>query len=188
MTTEPLADLAATPIATTPPALRPTRWLSGQEHSTWLHALTAVQLVEAELDRRIQREAGMPLAYYMLLAGLSEAPEQTMRMGDLAAFTNASQSRLSHAVRRLEESGWVRRKRHPGDRRVVLAELTDQGYQALAAAAPGHVTAVRELIFDHLDESDLAAVQKVAGRLLTGVDPAGAARSLLADRTAPPVV
>src|SRR4028119_1520712 len=114
-----------------------TGWLSGQEHRTWLYALTAAQLPASELDRRIQREAGMPLAYYMLLAALSEAPDRTMRMGDLAAFTNASQSRLSHAVRRLEQNGWVRRQRHQGDRRVVLAVLTDGGYRALAAAAPG---------------------------------------------------
>jgi DNA-binding MarR family transcriptional regulator len=163
-----------------------TRWLSGQEHRTWLYAITAVQLVESELDRRMQRDAGMPLAYYMLLAGLSESPDRTMRMGDLAAFTNASQSRLSHAVRRLERSGWVRRERHGTDRRVVLAVLTDEGYRVLAQAAPGHVSAVRELLFDHLDAADLPALQDVAARLLTGVDPSGAARALLAERTVPP--
>ena len=163
-----------------------TRWLSGQEHRTWLYAITAVQLVESELDRRMQREAGMPLAYYMLLAGLSESPDRTMRMGDLAAFTNASQSRLSHAVRRLERSGWVRRERHGTDRRVVLAVLTDEGYRVLAEAAPGHVSAVRELLFDHLDAADLPALQDVATRLLSGVDPSGASRALLAERTVPP--
>jgi DNA-binding MarR family transcriptional regulator len=162
-----------------------TRWLSGQEHRTWLYTLTAVQLLESELDRRMQREAGMPLAYYMLLAALSEAPDRTMRMGDLAAFTNASQSRLSHAVRRLEQNGWVRRERHAGDRRVVLAVLTDDGYRALAAAAPGHVRAVRELLFERLEEADLTALQDVAARVLDGVDTTGDARALLVARTVP---
>lgn len=164
-----------------------TRWLSGQEHRTWLYTLTTVQLVEAELDRRMQREAGMPLPYYMLLAALSEAPDRTMRMGDLAAFTNASQSRLSHAVRRLEHSGWVRRERHSADRRVVLAVLTDAGIRVLAYAAPGHVASVRELLFDHLEASDLVHLQDVAQRLLSCVDDTGAARALLAQRTVPPV-
>ena len=164
-----------------------TRWLSGPEHRAWLYGLSAVQLVESELDRRMQREAGMPLAYYMLLAGLSEAPDRTMRMGDLAAFSNASQSRMSHAVRRMENAGWVRRERHATDRRVVLAVLTDEGFRVLAKAAPGHVTAVRELIFDRLDGADLAAVQRVSERLLEGVDPTGAARALLAETTVPPV-
>ncbi len=162
------------------------RWLSGQEHRTWLYGLTAIQLVESELDRRMQREAGMPLAYYMLLAGLSEAPDRTMRMGDLAAFSNASQSRMSHAVRRLEGVGWVRRERHATDRRVVLAVLTDEGFRVLAEAAPGHVTAVRELIFDRLHEADLGALQGVCERLLEAVDPSGAARTLLGERTVPP--
>jgi len=163
-----------------------TRWLTGQEHRTWLYGLTAVQLLESELDRRIQRAAGMPLAYYMLMAGLSEAPGRTMRMGDLAAFTNASQSRLSHAVRRLEQNGWVHRQRHEADRRVVLAVLTDEGYRVLAEAAPGHVAAVRELLFDRLEAADLAALQDVAERLLAGVDGSGAARKLLAERTVAP--
>jgi DNA-binding MarR family transcriptional regulator len=162
------------------------RWLSPQEHRTWLYALTAVQLIEGELDRRMQREAGMPLAYYMLLAGLSEAPERTMRMGVLAAVTNASQSRLSHAVRRLERQGWVRRERHTADGRVVLAVLTDEGFRVLAAAAPGHVSAVRELLFDHLRTTDLGSLQDVAARLLAGVDHTGEARALLAERTVPP--
>ena len=163
------------------------RWLDSQEHRTWLYALTAVQLVDSELDRQMQRAAGMPLAYYMLLAGLSEAPDRTMRMGDLAAFSNASQSRMSHAVRRMEAAGWVRRERHTADRRVVLAVLTDEGFRVLADAAPGHVTAVRELIFDRLGTADLRALQRVSERLLEGVDPTGAARTLLTERTAPPV-
>ena len=163
-----------------------TRWLTGQEHRTWLYGLAAVQLLAEELDRRMQREAGMPLAYYMLLAGLSEAPERTMRMGDLAAFSNASQSRMSHAVRRLESLGWVRRQRHPTDRRVVLAVLTDDGFRVLEAAAPGHVTAVRELLFDRLQPADLPLLQDVSARVLAGLDPDGAARALLADRTVPP--
>lgn len=163
-----------------------TRWLSGQEHRTWLYGLTAVQLVDSELDRRMRREAGMPLAYYMLLAGLSEAPDRTMRMGDLAAFSNASQSRMSHAVRRMEGAGWVRRQRHATDRRVVLAVLTDQGFQVLTEAAPGHVAAVRELIFDRLGAGDAQTLQRVSERLLEGVDRAGAARKLLTDRTIPP--
>ena len=74
---------------------------------------------------------------------LSEAPDRTLRMSQLAEQTTSSASRLSHAVARLEEKGWVRRDKHPTDRRGSLAVLTDDGWQAVRAAAPGHVAAVR---------------------------------------------
>ena len=79
------------------------------------------------------------MAYYLILAMLSDVPGRTLRMSDLAAVTQSSQSRLSHAVSRLERNGWVRRTPCPDDRRSTLAQLTDAGFAALAEAAPGHV-------------------------------------------------
>ena len=72
------------------------------------------------------------MAYYLILAMLSEVPGRTLRMSDLAAVTQSSQSRLSHAVSRLERNGWVRRTPCPDDRRSTLAQLTDAGFAALA--------------------------------------------------------
>ncbi|HYJ77598.1 MAG TPA: MarR family transcriptional regulator [Actinomycetes bacterium] len=118
------------------------------------------QLDEA-LDRQLQRDAGMPHAYYQVLAMLSEAPGRSLRMSELARTTSSSPSRLSHAVARLEERGWVRRDKHPTDRRGAVAVLTDCGYAAVAAAAPGHVAAVREALFDRLDEDRLAVLAEV---------------------------
>jgi DNA-binding MarR family transcriptional regulator len=76
-------------------------------------------------------------------------------MSELAAITGSSPSRLSHAVARLEERGWVRREKHPTDRRGALAVLTDEGFAALADAAPGHVEAVREALFDRLSPAQV---------------------------------
>ena len=55
----------------------------------------------------------MPMAYYLILAMLSDVPGRTLRMSDLAAVTQSSQSRLSHAVSKLERNGWVRRSPLP---------------------------------------------------------------------------
>ena len=67
----------------------------------------------------------MPHTYYMILAMLSEAPDRTLRMSELALITGTSQSRLSHAASRLEEAGWIERRRCPTDKRGFLATLTD---------------------------------------------------------------
>src|SRR2546423_3092249 len=105
-----------------------TRWLDDDEQHAWRAFLSTAQLLLDQLDRELQREAGMPHAYYEILVVLSEAPDRTLRMSDLAAVTRSSRSRLSHAVARLEERGWVRRTACDTDKRGQFAVLTDEGF------------------------------------------------------------
>jgi DNA-binding MarR family transcriptional regulator len=143
------------------------RWLDTEEQRTWQAWLGAVRLLDEALDRQLQRDAGMPHAYYGILTTLSAAPDRTMRMSDLASGSNASQSRLSHAVSRLEEAGWVRRERCERDKRVVYAVLTDDGMDVLRAAAPGHVAAVREHLFDQLTAEQVGQLGEICQAMLT---------------------
>jgi DNA-binding MarR family transcriptional regulator len=142
-----------------------TRWLDDDEQRAWRSFLKAAAAIDEALDRQLQRDAGMPHAYYQVLAMLSESPGRMLRMSELAQLTTSSASRLSHAVARLEEKGWVRRERHPTDRRGALAVLTDDGYAALRAAAPGHVAAVRDLLFDRLAPEQVAQLRVISERL-----------------------
>lgn len=137
------------------------RWLDEEEQRTWREFLWATRLLFEALDRQLQRDSGMPLTYYVILAMLSEAPQRTLSMGQLAEVARSSPSRLSHAVARLEEHGWVRRTKHPTDRRTTLAALTDAGFAVLAAAAPGHVGEVRRLLFDRLSRDQLQVLRDV---------------------------
>ena len=138
------------------------RWLSDDEQCTWRAFLAATRRVFDELDRELQRDAGMPHTYYMILAMLSEAPGRTLRMTDLARITGSSRSRLSHAVARLEEAGWVRRAPFAGDRRGAMAVLTDAGMDALAAAAVGHVEGVRRHLFDRLTPAQVHQLRAIS--------------------------
>jgi DNA-binding MarR family transcriptional regulator len=142
-----------------------TRWLDDDEQRAWRSFLRAAAAIDEALDRQLQRDAGMPHAYYQVLAMLSEAPDRTLRMSELAQLTTSSASRLSHAVARLEEKGWVRRERHPTDRRGALAVLTDDGFTALRAAAPGHVAAVRQVLFDRLAPEQVSQLRAISERL-----------------------
>lgn len=143
-----------------------TRWLDQEEQLTWRAFLSATQLLFDQLDRELQRDADIPHAYYEILVRLSESPERTMRMSQLADVTLSSRSRLSHAVSRLEEAGWVERRSCPTDRRGQLAVLTDAGFAALAAAAPGHVESVRTHMFDPLSPQQVAALRDISETLL----------------------
>ena len=148
-----------------------TRWLDPDEQRTWRTFLTATRALMETLDRELQRDAGMPHAYYEILVRLSEAPERRLRMSDLAEATGSSRSRLSHAVARLEEAGWVRREECPTDRRGLVATLTDRGFTTLAAAAPGHVEGVRRHLFDALSPTQVDQVRRISEALLDRLAP-----------------
>ena len=87
-----------------------TRWLDEEEQAIWRAFLDANRLLFERLDRELQADAGMPHAYYEILVRLSEAPDRTMRMTDLARLVRYSKTRLSEAVARLEARGWVARE------------------------------------------------------------------------------
>jgi DNA-binding MarR family transcriptional regulator len=150
------------------------RWLTPAEQLTWRAFLEATRRLDEQLDRELLREAGMPLAYFQILAMLSEAPNRTLRMSQLAQRTWSSRSRLSHAVDRLEEKGWLTRSHCPSDKRGAFAQLTDGGFAVLAAAAPGHVEGVRRHLFDQLTPGQTEALgtisQQVAQRLAAAAD------------------
>ena len=159
------------------------RWLSEREQEIWRSFLSATIGLTDALARQLQRDAGMPHAYYEILVALSEAPDRTMRMSELAGVRNSSRSRLSHAVARLEEAGWVRRRDCPTDKRGSFAMLTDEGYAALEAAAPGHVTEVRERLFDQLTPEQVEQLGEISRAIQRGLGtpPAVTCPSLTAE-------
>ena len=148
-----------------------TRWLDEQQQRTWRTWLTVAELLPRSLDVQLQRDAGITHAAYMVLALLSESPDRSRRMSELARLANQSQSRLSHTVARLEDRGWVRREKAVDDGRGNVAVLTDDGYDVVRRAAPGHVAAVREGLFDPLSEQQAAALHEALTAVLDALDP-----------------
>jgi DNA-binding MarR family transcriptional regulator len=104
---------------------------------------------------------------------LSEAPDRTLRSSALAQRTNATLARLSHVVTRLENRGLVERFPCPEDARATNVRLTDAGWEAVVAAAPGHVSTVRGHVFDALDREQVGQLASITGALLTRLDPHG---------------
>ena len=142
------------------------RWLDEAEMQAWLRLLRVVMLLPGALDRQLRQDAGLTHASYMVLACLSDAPDRSLRMSELARVTATSQSRLSHAVAALEQRGWVQRRPCPQDGRGLLATLTDRGVQVLVDTAPGHVEKVRSLVLDPLSAAEVAQLSAIAGRLV----------------------
>jgi DNA-binding MarR family transcriptional regulator len=135
-------------------------------------------LLDDHLDRQLQRDAAMPHVYYGLLVQLGAAPRQRMRMTELAMNAKITRSRLSHAVARLEKNGWVRREECPSDKRGQFAVLTDAGSAVLDRAAPGHVEAVRQALFDRLTPGQQRSLGEIMQVIAQGLQPSEAGADL----------
>lgn len=147
------------------------RWLNTEEQTAWRAYLDGTKLLFQALDRQLATEAELSLTDYELLVRLSEAPEGTLRMRDLADATLSTRSGVTRAVSRAERAGWVRRVECEDDRRGMNAELTEAGRAKLASAAPGHVGAVRENLLDLLTPEQLKQLTEIGTALhqhLTG--------------------
>ena len=142
------------------------RWLDDAELSTWLHFAAVLVRVPGQLDRQLQQDSGLTLFEYQVMAGLSEAPERTLRLSVLAAFAEGQLPRLSQVAARLEKKGWLSRRTDPSDGRYTLATLTDQGMSKVVAAAPGHVATVRDLVFDRLTAAQARQLGEICRRIV----------------------
>ncbi|MFF4256551.1 MarR family winged helix-turn-helix transcriptional regulator [Streptomyces sp. NPDC001663] len=138
-----------------------TRWLTEKEQRAWRAYIAATHLLEDAIDRQLQQDAGMPHLYYSILANLSEAPERSLRMTDLAEKSKITRSRLTYAVTRLEKDGLIRREDCKWDKRSSFATLTDEGMAVLERTAPGHVETVRSLLFDQLTPQQVEQLEEI---------------------------
>lgn len=122
------------------------------------------------IDQQLQRDSKLGMVDYQVMAILSESPQRTMRLSSLAEVTNASLSRLSRVVTRLEKRGLVRREPDATDGRFTKAILTEEGFRTLAEAAPGHLAHVRSLVIDVLSPEQLRRLGRDADRIMARID------------------
>jgi DNA-binding MarR family transcriptional regulator len=148
-------------------------WLTASELESWLSVVRLMTWLPWSIDQQLRRDSNLGMVEYQVLAMLSESPGRTMRMSSLAEVTNASLSRLSHLVNRLEGRNFVRREPDPLDGRFTNAILTDEGFETLAAAAPGHVAHVRALVIDVLSPEQLRRLGRDAARVMSRIDTSG---------------
>ena len=148
----------------------PAAWLTPEQLGSWLSLVKLMTWLPWSLDQQLQHDSGLATVEYQVLACLSQSPQRLMRMSSLAVITNASLSRLSRVVKRLEDRGLVRREVDPADGRFTNAILTDEGFRTIEEAAPAHVAHVRSLVIDVLSPEQLRRVGNAAERILSRID------------------
>lgn len=146
-----------------------TRWLNKEEQNIWRSYLAATAHVAQVIDSDL-RQHGLDSAEYNILVALSEAPDQQMRMSELAEEVVHSRSRLTHTVTRLEKQGLVSRQACPDDRRGILAQLTAAGFAKLDAVAPHHVNTVRATLVDAMTPDEFRALGRAMAKVQSVAD------------------
>ena len=143
--------------------------LGARELAAWRGLLRVRAALAAELDRELQTAHGLPLAHYVVLMLLADAPGRRLRLTELAASALLTQSGVSRLVDRLAREGLVRREPCEEDRRGFFAVLTEAGVEVLARARPTHLDGVRRRFLAHFSDEELDELGSFWRRLLPDV-------------------
>ncbi|MEU6562142.1 MarR family winged helix-turn-helix transcriptional regulator [Nocardia nova] len=146
-----------------------TEWLDPTEQRAWRALVALTTRLPAAMDTQLQREAGMTHFEYFLMTLLSEQPGHRLQLSELATAANASLSRLSHVITKMERLGWARREAVRG-RRGASAVLTDAGYRRWDEATPAYLEAVRGLVFDGIDDHQVDQLLTLCRTLVDQLD------------------
>jgi len=137
----------------------------------WRNLHLADAMICQELNARLTARAGCSLTEHDMLAWVSAAPSQRLRMADLAGLLRVTPGGLTRIVDRTVERGWIQRDRPAGNRREVYAVLTSAGRSLLRSARQAYVGALQEMIAGQLAEADLSMLLNVSQKLLDGLNP-----------------
>ncbi|CAM3520357.1 MarR family winged helix-turn-helix transcriptional regulator [Tsukamurella ocularis] len=133
----------------------------------WRSYIESSLRLQTRIDDELRADHGLTLIDYHILVLLSEAPDQRLRMSELADAMVFSRSRLTYQIASMDKRGMVTRERVADDGRGACAVLSPDGLRAVQAAAPTHAATVRELFLDALDPDELDLLGTVFDRLRT---------------------
>lgn len=139
-------------------------WLTEDQQRIWRNYLALGSRLQVAMNRQLQERCGLSLADYEVLVALSE--RGPVRVLELAAALDWEQSRVSHQLRRMRARGLLERRDSEDDRRGATIEIAAAGRDALASAAPDHVSLVRSVLFDGMTDEQLRGFDEVIGAAL----------------------
>jgi DNA-binding MarR family transcriptional regulator len=125
----------------------------------WSSLLRAHATLMRRLDTNLERETGLSLADFDVLAQLAQAHGE-LRITELADRALISRSGMTRRVARLVDEGLVRRDRASTDARGIVVALTEAGIARLADTAPVHARGISKLFVAQLDDHELGRLER----------------------------
>ncbi len=142
--------------------------LDDDRFHAWLNLIQTNSVVSSRMEARLDAACGLSLPEHELLIRLAQSPDRRLRMYDLASLLLLSKSGITRVVDRLEKRGLVVRKMSETDRRVVLAQLTDEGVETLAIARPVFAESIQEFFARHLTDDEIVSLRALLRKVLEG--------------------
>ncbi|MGW0336115.1 MarR family winged helix-turn-helix transcriptional regulator [Streptomyces sp. NPDC003011] len=146
------------------------RWLTPEEQRAWRGFVRLHERLGGRLGRQLQAESNMSTADFAVLVELTDVSEGRQRFLDLAHSLEWEKSRMSHHIARMAKRGLVTRQECPEDGRGAFVVITEAGREAVEAAAPRHVEAVRSLFLDHVTPAELRMLADISDRVVGKMD------------------
>ena len=144
-------------------------WLDEREARAWRGLQFMEMQLTAALARQLAEDSGLSYPDYVVLVALTGQEDGRRRMFELSQDLGWEKSRVSHHVARMAERGLVEKQKCGDDRRGSYVVVTPKGRAEIAAAAPGHVRAVRDLFVDRLTPRQLDVIGEVAETVLAAL-------------------
>ncbi|TBN58033.1 MarR family transcriptional regulator [Glaciihabitans arcticus] len=144
--------------------------LTTEQNEAWRSLVLLTHVLDDALDTQTQADGGLPHAYYKVLVFLYEAPDRRLTMAALARAQRYSPSRLTHAVKSMEKSGWLSRSVSESDGRVRIVQLTAEGIQLVRRVSPGQVRQVRERVFANLSDAQVGQLTAIGAKVIAALD------------------
>lgn len=140
--------------------------LTHEEWKLWRRFITTHTAIVRRLESELHAQTGLTLSTFEALHELARAPDNELRMAELAEHLSLTRSGVTRLVDRLERQDYVVRRECADDGRGTYARLTANGFEAFLAAADMHLQDVQKLFFDRLD-----GVEDLLWRLLRQLEP-----------------
>jgi DNA-binding MarR family transcriptional regulator len=139
--------------------------LRADQLAAYLSMHEVSSILQHAVEQQLKADGDLTNPQFQILARLRSAPNQRLRMTDLADGLVYSRSGLTYQAAQLEKAGLVTRAPGEDDERSVTLTLTAAGQDRLAAVFPGHIEVVQRLMFDGMSADDIAALTEIMGRI-----------------------
>lgn len=139
--------------------------LTDEQMAAWESFVFAHSTAMSQIERALFEAKTISLTWYDVLVALSNAPDQRLRMGDLANSLVLSRSGLTRLIDRIEHAGLVRREKSVDDKRGAIAILTESGEAAVQDAWPHYARGIAQYFAHNLTASEVRVLTTALGKV-----------------------
>lgn len=126
----------------------------------WYQTLNAMTALLELMDRELQQDCGVPLAWYDVLIEVYRSPDHSIRMSELADRVLLSRSWITRRVRQLEDAGLLTRTVAPDDQRGIIASLTPSGLYTFRKMERSHQASINRHFSTHVSDHDARLIEQ----------------------------